>query len=163
MGAEAQSGAHLLLAAPLAWAAVAGLVVCAWRGPRWQVSVGSAAAGALLAWWLPPWPATSALIVALLGAVGALRWQAPPAFAGLLAAAGGVAAGSAADFHWASPLEVAGGVTALVVVAASFLSAAQWLARSKRVQPHLPLAFAVLGGWTVALGTLLSLLAARQA
>lgn len=161
--AEASAGALLLLAAPLAWAALAGLLACAWRGPAWPASLAAVSVGAALAWWLPPWPATSALLASSLGAVGALRWRAPPAIAGLLAAAGGVAAGSAADFHWALPAEVAGGTAALLLVAGGLLGAVQRLARWDRVRRHLPLVFAVLGAWTLALGMLLLLLALRNA
>lgn len=159
---EALRGALFLLASPIALAALAGLASAGWGGAAWPLMAGAAALGAAAAPWLPPQAlALAPVVVVGLGALGAsraLRWRPRPALALAMAGAAGVAAGLAAEFHWATPAETVGGVAAVLVLALAMLAALQALDRRPGFSPLLRVALAIVGAWVLVLAALVLLL-----
>jgi hypothetical protein len=158
---EALAGSLFLLKAPLAVAALVGVAVATCRSARGPVLALLAAAGAIAAFWLPAEVAIAApLVTTVLGAVAASAWRPPAAVAGLLAMSGGLGAGLAADFHWASPAEVAGGVLAAGMLTGVLLALLQEVERRPARHGRLLLALRIVGAWVLVLGVLMLLVKA---
>lgn len=158
---EVLRGAVFLLASPMALAALAGMVSAGWGGASWSAMAAAAALGATVVLWLPmQWFSLTPVLVIGLGALGAsraLRWR-PNAMQSLaVSVAAGMGAGLAAEFHWATPAEVLGGVAAVLVVGGLLLGSVRMLERRSALRPVLCLALAVAGAWVLALAVLVLL------
>lgn len=153
-------GALSLPRAPLALAAlVAAAIVCG-LSLRSAVLGVVAAVGAVLAA-LPaplPWAGLAAAgAVALLGFAIVLQLRVSRLAAYGAAVAAGAACGWAAEFPWATALELAGGALATFAVAAL---AAYGIHQARRLS-HAQLALRVVGAWVTALALLMLLLGLR--
>lgn len=165
--AEVLRGAVFLLTSPLALAALAGMIAAGWGGASWRVLATAAAAGAAMVPWLPVQSyAIAPVLVLVLGVAGAARvlhWRARPVLSTVMSMAAGVVAGLAAEFHWASPREALGGVTAVLALGSLALAAVQTLDRRIGNRLFLEWALAVAGAWILAFAALMILHGYREA
>lgn len=160
---ELLQGALALLRAPLALAACIAAPLATAPALRWFHCAALVGAGAALAAVPAPplWTLTgSAIAVAGLGLVAALRWQPPLHASWWLAALGGAAASWAADLPWASWPELAGG--ACLAAAVSALTGAIVQQALQRIAVA-RIGMAIAGAWIATLAMLMLLLAVRAA
>lgn len=157
---EVLDGGLDLLRAPLALAALLAAAMLARLSlPRW-IFAALAAVGVVSVPLVPPvaWAGiAAAAAVALLGILVVLHWPAPKAVACAAAIASGAAAGWAAEFPWATWLELAGGALATFAVAAC----AAWGAGIAQRYRNAELGMRIAGAWVTALAVLLLLLGLR--
>lgn len=159
-------GAGFLLSTPVALAALVGVLAARWQRAPAMLLLGGLALGATTAIWLPDGARGWAPAPLLLAGVLAMsRARLAPAAGAALAVACGVAAGIAAQLRWATPLEVIGGIAAMVLLAAAAAVALRLAAGRRWPVPASVRAWAarVVGAWVFVLGALLLLLGARGA
>ena len=157
------TASYHLLTSPLSLAALIGLALVLFgiREPASFIAAALASAAAVLATlWLvhiPPVAAPAAVVVIGLSAVAA--WKPSTGSAFVLAALGGLAAGSAAELEQPRWQDLAGMAVTVLIATFWLLATAENLNQSGRLRSVLPIARRVLGSWVAAIALLLGALA----